>query len=243
MKTIDAKTFKSFTYDYYYVDFDLVNVIPRGSVCNLKLQSKDLTYANFPVLRNVVLNRKETKKKAEEEINNKWVGSDDQKLADGTKDCGWDLKVPYNLKMTFKPVTLSVAFTYDIRKNLINVLINILANRKKDEEEDEEVSEARQEKIAYDNFNSIATDDNKHSMRLFMADEKKMDGWLYREIDDIFDISAKRIGKGWFGGAKLNFKKNVETDVFQVSEVSGQIGYAQTHSRESGELRKILRLC
>ena len=227
MKTIDAKTFKSFTYDYYYVDFDLVNVIPRGSVCNLKLQSKDLTYANFPVLRNVVLNRKETKKKAEEEINNKWVGSDDQKLADGTKDCGWDLKVPYNLKMTFKPVTLSVAFTYDIRKNLINVLINILANRKKDEEEDEEVSEARQEKIAYDNFNSIATDDNKHSMRLFMADEKKMDGWLYREIDDIFDISAKRIGKGWFGGAKLNFKKNVETDVFQVSEVSGQIGYAQ----------------
>ena len=228
MKTIDAKTFKSFTYDYYYVDFDLVNVIPRGSVCNLKLQSKDLTYTSFPVLRNVVLNRKETKKKAEEEINNKWVGSDDdKKIADGSKDCGWDLKLPYNIKTTFKPVTLSVALTYDIRKKLINLLINILANRELDPNESEEVSEARQEKMAYDNFNSIASDDNKHSAKLFMSDNKKLDGWLYREIDDIFDISAKHIGKGWFGGAKLNFKKNVESDVFQVSEVSGQIGYAR----------------
>jgi hypothetical protein len=225
LRVIDARIYKTFSYDYYYVDFDLVGVIPQGSYCQLKLQSKDLSYTDFPVFCNYVLNRKTAKKEAEEEVNNKWLGCNDPNaVADASADCGWDFKLPITFKMSFKPIALKIAFTYDIRKGISNMLINIQANRQAKPGEEDKISEARDEKRAYDTFNAFQTKDKKTSLQI-IDNAKVGNDWLYKEIDDIFDISAKRIGVGWFGGAKLNFKKKLKNKVLQVSEVSGQIGW------------------
>ena len=39
-----------------------------------------------------------------------------------------------------------------------------------------------------------------------VGNDKKLEGWIYEDIDDIFDMSSRKIGKGWFGSAFFNFK-------------------------------------
>ena len=225
LKVIGSDTYPSFSYDYYFVDFDLLDVISRNSTCKLELKSQDLSYKDFPFLRNLVFDRDEKKKDAEEEINDEWVGgSSRNNYADAFGDCGWDMKLPFNFKTSFDPVALAIAFTYDFRKNLFNLLINVSFNRD-NTGESEKFSKAREEKKAYDSFMAIKSEDGK-SMLQIPGDDVAMKDWLYKDIADIFDVNNKRIGKGWFGSAKFNFKiGDSDWSHFQVSEVSGQIGY------------------
>ncbi len=226
MKVLDTTTYPSFTYDYYYVDFDLIGVIPRGATAQLELQSQGLSYKGFPFLRNLVFDREGKKKDAEVEINEKWVGSNnDSEYARGFADCGWDMKLPFTFKTKFEPVTLSLAFTYDFRKNLFNLLINLAFNRD-NEGESEKFSKAREEKKAYDSFLAFKDPDNKDTSIQIIGKDVELKDWLYKDINDIFDVNNKRIGMGWFGSAKFNFKiGDSDWSHFQVSEVSGQFGY------------------
>ena len=219
MKVLDTTTYPSFTYDYYYVDFDLIGVIPRGSTAQLELQSQGLSYKGFPFLRNLVFDREGKKKDAEKEVNEKWVGSnDDSKYARGFADCGWDMKLPFTFKTKIEPVTLSLAFTYDFRKNLFNLLINLALNRD-NEGESEKFSKAREEKKAYDSFLAFKDPDNKDTSIQIIGKDVELKDWLYKDINDIFDVNNKRIGMGWFGSAKLNFKIGDSAPIIAVQTV------------------------
>ena len=147
---VRASEFTSFQYDYYFVRFNLLDVIDKGTTAKVALKVGDKQYAGFPYLRNLDFNREEVEEDAEEKINDNYVGDNDgEGAARGFADAGYDLKLPFQFKFSFKPVSLSTAFVYNIRKNLYSLKINVALNRGDENGEvpgeDEKYSKARQE--------------------------------------------------------------------------------------------------
>lgn len=222
VSTIDGTRFPSLTYDYFYVDFSLLDVIPVGAACSVLLKSGDLTYNQFPFLKNTYINRDDSKKKVEDEVNENWVG--DSKGAGHFEDAGIEIRLPFEFKKSFNPVSVSTAFVIDPRKHLANLMINVSVNRGDKPGESDKVKGARQEMKDIEKFKDYEIDDNKRVSAVGKGVD--FDKWIYNDLDDIFNISSKRIGTGWFGGAKFNFKwPSFDPTHFQVAEVSGQIGY------------------
>ena len=226
---VRASEFTSFQYDYYFVRFNLLDVIDKGTTAKVALRVGAKQYAGFPYLRNLDFNREEVEKDAAEEINDNYVGDNDSEgAARGFADAGYDLKLPFQFKFSFKPVSLNTAFVYDIRKNLYSLKINVALNRGDENgevpEEDEKYSKARKELIELEKYENFNINDKTEASGL--GDEVSFDDWIYDEIDDIFDISSRRIGRGWFGGAKLSFNMPpFDFKHFQVTEAAGQLGY------------------
>lgn len=223
-EVVRASEFTSFSYDYYFVRFNLLDVIDKGTTAKVALHVGDKQYAKFPYLRNLDLKRDEIEAAADEEVNEKYVGSNDKdNVSNGFADAGYDLRLPLQFKFSFKPVNISTALIYNIRKNLLNLKINLSFMR--DDErpgEQEKYSKARKELKELEKYEMVG---NKVQASI-MGDEVEFDNWVYEEIDDIFGISSQRIGQGWFGGAKLAFRMPFfDFSRFQVTEASGQIGY------------------
>lgn len=222
MTAILATRYPTFTYDYYYVDFNLLDVIPIGSVCSMTLQSGDLAYNKFPYLHNLYMDRSDSKQKASDEVNDNWVG--DSKGLGGFADAGLDLRLPFEFKMSFKPVTVSTAIIINPRKRLANLKIVLQMNRDNKPGDNPKISEARDEVKAIEKFNFLETGDNKGISAV--GSDTPFDDWIYKDIDDIFNVNSRRIGTGWFGLAKFNFTwPGFDFSRFQVTEVSGQVGY------------------
>ena len=224
-EVVRSSEFTSFTYDYYFVRFNLLDVIDKGVTAKVALKVGDKQYSKFPFLRNVNINRDDVEEAASEEINDNYVGNNDRdNVSRGFADAGYDLRLPAQFKFSFKPVGISTALTYNIRKNLFLMKINLSVMR--DDErpgEDEKYSKARKELKELEKYENII---GKNTQASFVGEEVGFDDWIYDEIDDIFDISSRRIGQGWFGGAKLAFKMPpFDFKRFQVTEASGQIGY------------------
>ena len=220
--TILAVDYPTFTYDYYYVDFNLLDVIPVGSVCSALVKSGNYTYDQFPFLQNMHLDREENKKQVSNEVNDKYTG--DNSGGDGFADAGWDLRMPFQFKYSFKPVTVSMSFIADIRKHMNKILVNIQFNRNDKPDESEKVTGARDEMKEIEKYNDFDINDNVRES--IIGEDKSFEGWIYDDIDDIFNISSKRIGVGFYGGAKMSFvTPNYKMRYFKVAEASGQIGY------------------
>lgn len=60
-------------------------------------------------------------------------------------------------------------------------------------EEDEKYSKARKELIELEKYENFNINDKTEASGL--GDEVSFDDWIYDEIDDIFDISSRRIGR------------------------------------------------
>jgi hypothetical protein len=220
--TILAVDYPTFTYDYYYVDFNLLDVIPVGSVCSALVKSGNYTYDQFPFLQNMHLDREENKKQASNEVNHKYTG--DNSGGDGFADAGWDLRLPFKFKFSFKPVTVTTSVIADIRKRLGKILVNIQFNREDKPGESEKFKGARDEMKEIEKYNDFDINDNVRES--IVGEDKSFEGWIYDDIDDIFNISSKRIGVGFYGGAKMSFViPNFDMRYFKVAEASGQIGY------------------
>ena len=220
--TILAVDYPTFTYDYYYVDFNLLDVIPVGSVCSALVKSGNYTYDQFPFLQNMHLDREENKKQASNEVNDNYTG--DNSGIDGFKNAGWDLRLPFKFKFSFKPVTVTTSVIADIRKRLGKILVNIQFNREDKPGESEKFKGARDEMKEIEKYNDFDINDNVRES--IVGEDKSFEGWIYDDIDDIFNISSKRIGVGFYGGAKMSFViPNFDMRYFKVAEASGQIGY------------------
>lgn len=226
VNVVRASEFTSFTYDYFYVRFNLVDVINKGEVAKLSLKANDLEYARFPFFRNLDFNRDAVEKAAKKEVDDKFSGStDDSPFFDGFANAGYDLKIPLNFKFSLNPLSLSTSIMYDIRKNLGILKIGLSYNRGDRPGDSEAVSRARQEVRDGDDYEYSRIKNTRAKVNI-VGDEVSLDNWIYDEADDIFDVSANRIGLGFFGGANLCFKMPpFNFTRFQVSEVAGQIGF------------------
>ena len=134
------------------------------------------------------------------------------------------MRIPFEFKTTFKPVTVSTSFVINYRKHLANLKVIIQMNRDGKPGESQKFSDARDEMRTIEKYNYMDIDDSKRLS--IVGQDTHFDDWIYKDIDDIFNMSSKRIGTGWFGQAKFNFIwPNFDYSRFQVAEVSGQIGY------------------
>ena len=224
MTTLSANVYRSFTYDYVYADFDLVGVVPLKSICELKLSAGDYSYANFPRLHNFVFDRDKGREDTEKEIDDKYVTDNEENINGAGGDSGFDVRIMPEFKFSFKPVTVKTSFGYDIRKSLWDLKVNIIYNGGERDLNDKDKA-ARDELKAAENYEYTDLKEKKVSMRPVGSD-KGLDGWIYEDIDDLFDFSSRRIGQGWFGGATFNFKMpTTDFSRFQIAKAAGQIGY------------------
>lgn len=251
LEVVSASTFTSFDYDYYFARFDLNDVIEKGTTAKIKLKVGNSEYSKFPYLRNLDFNRDEAEEDASEEVNEKYVGDNNTNSSRGFADAGFDMRVPVSFKFSFKPVTLSTALIYNIRKNLIQLKINVILNRGDAEGkvpgESEAMSRSRKELKDIEKYENFKV--GQKGRLNITGDEPNSDDWIYDEIDDIFDISSKHIGTGWFGGAKLALKMPpFDFKRFQVTEALGTIGYGfgyrydVANNERFEKLQKVLEL-
>ena len=229
-QTVDvvrASEFTSFTYDYFYVRFNLVDVINKGEVAKLSLKANDMEYARFPFFRNLYFDRDATNEAAQKEVDDNYSGANDEsKFSDAFADAGYDMKLPAEFKFSLKPLSLKTSVIFDIRKSLGILKIGLSYDRGDREGESEKVSEARRDVRNGDDYDRFKWGENRKAQ--FVGEEVGLDDWIYDEADDIFDVQANRIGVGFFGGANLCFKMPVphlDLKRFQVSEAAGQIGW------------------
>ena len=221
---LSSSVYKSFTYDYFFVDFDLLDVVPRNSVCKLNLTSGGMAYSEFPFVNNFVFDRDKGREDTEKEIDEKYVTDNEDNVNDVSGSSGFDLKIAPDFKFSFKPVTVKTCFGYDFRKSLWDLKVNIIYNGGERDLPDKD-KQAREELKAAENYEYTELKEKKVSVRPVGSD-KGLDGWIYDDIDDIFDMSSKRIGAGWFGGATFNFKMPAsDFSRFQIAKAAGQIGY------------------
>lgn len=224
LRVLSSDVYKSFTYDYIYADFNLLDVVPRNSCCELNLSAGPMTYSDFPRLHNFVFDRDKGREDATDEIDNKYVTNDEEDVNDVSADCGFDMKIAPDFKFSFNPVTVKTAFGYDFRKSLWDLKVNVIYNGG-ERDLPEKDKQAREELQAIEGYQTTNLKGNKVGVSP-VGEDKDLDGWMYDEIDDLFDFSSKRIGQGWFGGASFNFKMpTTDLSRFQIANAAGQIGY------------------
>lgn len=226
VSVLSSNVYKSFTYDYFFVDFNLLDVVAHNSVNQISISSGGMTYSDFPYVHNFVFDRDQGREDTEKEIDEKYVTDKDEDINDVSGSAGYDLKVAPDFKFSFKPVTVKTSFGYDFRKSLWDLKVNITYNGGERELTDKD-KQAREELKAAENYEyaNLPGTDSKIKARTVGSDTS-LKGWIYEDIDDIFDMSTKRIGQGWFGGASFNFKMpTTDFKRFQVVNASGQIGW------------------
>ena len=225
ISVLSSNVYKSFTYDYFFVDFNLIDVVPLNSVNKISVKSGGMEYSNFPFIHNFVFNRDKGREDTEKEIDEKYVTDKDREINDVSGSAGFDLKVAPDFKFSFKPVTVKTCFGYDIRKSLWDLKVNIIYNGGERELTAKE-NQAREELKAAENYEYANIRGNDKNKARVVGSDKSLKGWIYEDIDDIFDMSSKRIGQGWFGSASFNFKMpTTDFSRFQVANASGQIGW------------------
>ena len=148
-------------------------------------------------------------------------------MGDGFADFGCDLKLPIQFKFNIRPMTIQTSVNYDFIKQILSLQTNIEFNRQDDPREGESstVSDARKELREAENSDRIQLGSDKATLNV-AGEDVDPDRWINEDINDIFDMSANHVGKGWFGGLTLTLSTPIKNwKKFQVTEAAGQIGY------------------
>lgn len=235
---IRASDYPALQRDYYYLRYDMTEMIPDNKYCRLELTTPNFTYDDFPCLMSARVNREEMKEATEEKTNE--MAAD--KTNDGTRatgDAGFDLKLPVSFKFSVQPLNITQSFVIDLLKQTITSSTTASYNRggmlKPGEErpgESKAISDMREEAKEYYGATDVSDKEDPSSTKMnFLADDKKFDDWVLREMDDIFSTDVQRIGQGWFGSFKMVFSMGMGMNMlnpkvgFQVQNCSGTIGY------------------
>lgn len=259
---VSAREFHTFSRDYYFVRYDLIDAIQKGEVARLQLQAGDMTYEKLPLLCSSNYNRDDALQMASDYANDNCTGEPDPKsgsrswlsrafqaagwgqnstldmpgdgtnirdggMGDGFADFGCDLKLPVQFKFNFRPITVHTSVNYDFIKQILSLQTNFEFNRTDDPRPDEStnISDARKELREAENSDRIRLGTDKASLNV-AGETVDPDRWINEEINDIFDMSANHVGKGWFGGGTITLSTPIKNwKNFQITEAAGQIGY------------------
>ena len=72
---VSANEFRSFSRDYYFARYDLVNAIPKGAVARLTLEAGDVSFSKFPLLCSSNFNRGEARALSKQYANDNFTGA------------------------------------------------------------------------------------------------------------------------------------------------------------------------
>ena len=237
---IRASDYPALQRDYYFLRYDMTEIMPDNKYCRLLLKTPNFSYDDFPCLMSARVDRDEMKKTVEDKVNETTA----DKTSDGTRamgDAGFDLKVPASFKFSVQPLFITQSFVFDIQKQTVTSSTTATYNRggmlKPGEQrpgESQAISDMRKEAKEYFGATDIQNGDPKDpgSYRTnFINDEHRFDDWVLKEMDDIFSTDANRIGQGWFGSFKFVFSMGMGPKLLdpkvglQIQNCSGTIGY------------------
>ena len=237
---IRASDYPALQRDYYFLRYDMTEIMPDNKYCRLVLKTPNFTYDDFPCLMSARVDRDEMKEAAKQKVND--TASD--KTTDGTRatgDAGFDLKMPATFKFSVQPLNITQSLVFDMLKQTVTSSTTATYKRggmlKPGEQrpgESQAISDMRQEAKDYFGATDIQNGDPKDPGSYktnFINDEHRFDDWVLKEMDDIFSTDAQRIGQGWFGSFKFVFSVGMGLKLLdpkeglQVQNCSGTIGY------------------
>ena len=100
--------FPSFTYNYVDMDFDLVDVLPKNSLCRISMRAGNYTYEEFPFFYHLYLDRQKTRDDvAEEKSKDQVPGADNKERDAAFGEAGFSLGFPANFTLKFKPIVVT----------------------------------------------------------------------------------------------------------------------------------------
>lgn len=234
---IRTTDFPSFSRNYYFQRFNLVGAMPQNMVCRLQLKAENNTYSQFPLLVNHWFDREQSKKDAEDEVNNDIAPDQGSSTEKTMADCSFDVALPVNFKFSFNPLVVSTSVVWDFSRQLVDFQIVGNYNQAAGPHPDESEARSKQRKeveaaagYGYGKWNENGT--TKYNLG---QKSMPLKNDLANAADDIFTVTPA-LGAGWFGGFKVGLRRVFRTsdedeerdDTFLLTEASGNIGYAFT---------------
>lgn len=248
-----------FTYDYYDVNYDLTEM-PLDQECRLHLEAANSTYEGLPMFHRVHFDRKEASEETNDEIVNKTIvglcDKDPLKAGGADADANFDIGIPSNYSWgpdlgPDSPHCLKLNFSWylSILKKCLMFKASLNYTHNAPLEEYSDLRKEQKELATWDKFkkeNMQEGDDPNATEKWHGIDGSlvsdgtaaKLDGWIYKEIDDIFAIPKPghsfgfNFGvSGFLGFVKKNYDKdgNKKDDAnpnFVISEGGGKIFYS-----------------
>ena len=157
--------FPAFTRTYFVSSYDLTSNFPENICCRMAINDGNQTYAPFPFLTKVRIDREAMKKTAEEKVNNDFGGDEDESAMRGFSDSGVAFNLPVSAKLKFSPFNIKTSVVVNSVKQLLSISVKADYNRGEKEGEglpegeDERLTEMRKEAREY--CNSIYEKDSK----------------------------------------------------------------------------------
>lgn len=231
---LHASDYPGFERDYYYMRYDMTDIVPYNKYFRLHLETPGHTYDNFPCLMNVRVDRDALKKGVEDKVDNE-IAAD--RTNDGTEamaDAGYGLQMPLSFSLNVSPLSISQSLVFDIRKQMVTSTTSLSYKRggmlepgESRPGESKEMSDMRKEACEYASGTKIdGYDKDKYSV---IGKDVVLDDWVMKEMDDIFSFDGNRLGQGWFGGGKMVMTCGLGPKLFthglQMQQASGTIGY------------------
>ena len=194
-RMINIADFPSFTYNYVDMDFDMVDVLPKNSLCRMSMRAGDYTYEEFPFFYHLYLDRKKMRddvaKKAEEQV----PGTDNKNRDAAFADAGFSFGLPMNFTLNFKPFLITSSVFVDFRKQVVSSKVSMSYSTVPKNPKASMLREEAMEAFKGNNQQLWKKDDNL-SLGYNTKGTAKLDDWILNEMDDIFSYSPGNIGMG-----------------------------------------------
>lgn len=231
---LHASDYPGFERDYYYMRYDMVEMVPVNKYFRLTLETPGYTYDRFPCMMNIRVDRDKLKDGVEKQVNEE-IAAD--RTNDGTKalaDADYNLQLPMSFQLSVKPLSISQSLVFDIKKQIVTSTTSLTYKRggmlepgESRPGESKEMSDMRKEACEYASGTKIdGYDKDKYSV---IGKDVVLDDWVMKEMDDIFSFDGNRLGQGWFGGGKMVMTCGLGPKLFthglQMQQASGTIGY------------------
>ena len=233
MEAVYASDFPSFTRDYFFCHYNLLNFIPVNSTCQLSLSTGSFTYENFPILNNVYVDREDLTKKAEETANKNFMKDPSE---DGFSTLGdtCQFSFPVNINLKLPAMKIKNSLSINLTKQVIDLTTTLSFLSPSDGKDEDPYKEMRDDmKNANDGtFSPLDPENDKAGKVNFSNDQLKFKDWVLNEAEDIFSYNAGNIGVGFYGSAKFAFSLAMNQtkwkNPFTIKTASMTLGYGAT---------------
>lgn len=236
---IRTTDFPSFSRNYYFQRFDLVGAMPQNVVCRLQLKAVNTSYNQFPLLVNHWFDREQSKKDAEDDVNNDIAPDQSSSTETTMADSNFNVALPINFKFSFNPLVVKTSVIWDFSRQLVDFQIVGIYDQAAGphEGESDARSAQRQEVEAAAGYGYGKWNENGTTKYNLGQKSMPLKNDLANAADDIFTVTPA-LGAGWFGGFKVGLRRVFTTgyddedrdNTFLLTEASGNIGYAFTMS-------------
>lgn len=249
---VPSSEFTSFSRDYYFIRYDLIDAIAKGDVARLTLQAGDMTFDRFPLLCCSNFDREVAKTLAAQYANDNCTGAptkgsnvrfntsdfwktpslrrvndswgDDNVEEDGGGDLFAAIGLDISLPIKLRFNCKPITISTSINYDFVRQILSfgLIGEFNRSDTGHEATRESRQELKDDERKEFIG---NETVGANFTADGVPVDKWVYDDIDDIFDLSSNHVGAGWFGGFGVTLRTPLlDWTKFQITEARGSVG-------------------